>query len=289
MCRLLGMLTVEPQTADHWLVRSDRSLLAQSNASPETAQKDGWGIGWFDGQGHARVEKGLGGAFEDGERERFVRAAGEARGTLVLGHLRHASNPLSLPREQLIGPLNSQPFDSHTALFAHNGSIPFPNETRPFLGVHEKEVRGVNDSEVLFRLLMRHNEEMHDPFRAFVHTVEDLLRVWVAVGRPLEAPYSGLNVLFSTSPDELWAFCLSRGDHGCGLLDKSRPYYEMTYHNEGHRVIVGQRAVRPDPGGYWTSLPSGNYLHARRVGDRIEVRTAALPNFELPTPPMVRA
>jgi predicted glutamine amidotransferase len=289
MCRLLGILAAEPQSAEHWLVRSDRSLLAQSNASPETAQKDGWGIAWFDASGRARVERGVGGAFEDGERERFVRAAGEANATLVVGHLRHASNPLNLTREQLIGPLNSQPFETHSTLFAHNGAIPFPNETRPFLGVHEHEVKGVNDSEVLFRLLLRHQQEMNDPFRAYVHAVEDLIRVWIGVGRPLEAPYSGLNVLFSTGPDDLWAFCLSMGDHGCGLLDTARPYYEMTYHEEPHRVIVGSEPFDRTPGGAWKSLPSGHYLHARRVGGKVEVATGALPSFTLPTPTMPRA
>jgi predicted glutamine amidotransferase len=283
------MLAAEPQSADHWLVRSDRSLLAQSNASPETAQKDGWGIGWLDSQGRARVERGLGGAFEDGERERFVRVSTEANGSLILGHLRHASNPLSLPHEQLIGPFNSQPFETHSTLFAHNGAIPFPNETRPFLGVHEKEVKGVNDSEVLFRLLLRHNEEIHDPHRAYVRAVEDLIRIWVAVGRPLVPPYSGLNVLFSTSPDELWAFCLSNGDHGCGLLDTSRPYYEMTYHEEPHRLVVGSEPFDGAPGAYWKPLPSGTYLHARRLDGRVEVQTAPLPSFTLPTAPMVRA
>jgi len=289
MCRLFGMLATQPQSGEHWLVRSDRSLLAQSNATPETAQKDGWGIGWFDENARVRVERGVGGAFEDGERERFVRVATAAQGTLVLGHLRHASNPLELTREQLIGPFNSQPFETHTNLFIHNGAIPFPNETRPFLGVHEKEVKGVNDSEVLFRLLLRHNEEMHDPFRAYVHAVEDLLRVWIGVGRPLEPPFSGLNVLYSPSPDELWAFCLSTGDHGCGLLDTSRPYYEMCYHDEPRRIIVGSEPFDRTPGGFWKPLPSGRYLHARRLGDHVEVRTAPLPNFTLPTPSMVRA
>jgi predicted glutamine amidotransferase len=289
MCRLLGMLAAEPQSAEHWLVKSDRSLLAQSNASSETAQKDGWGVGWFDEHGRSRVERGTGGAFEDGERERFVRTAAVANGTLVLGHLRHASNPLNLTREQLLGPLNSQPFDTHTSLFAHNGAIPFPNETRPFLGVHEKEVKGVNDSEVLFHLIQRHNQEMNDPHRAYVRAVEDLIRIWVAVGRPLEAPYSGLNVLYSTSPNELWAFCLARGDHGCGLLDAGRPYYEMTYHDEPHRLIVGSEPFDGTPGGYWKPLPSGTYLHARKVAERVVVEIAPLPEFTLPTPSLAHA
>jgi predicted glutamine amidotransferase len=289
MCRLFGMLATKPQTGEHWLVRSDRSLLAQSNASPETAQKDGWGIGWFDERARARVVRGIGGAYEDGERENFVQAAATANGTLVLGHLRHASNPLELTREQLLGPLNSQPFDTHTTLFAHNGAIPFPTETRPFLGVHEKDVKGVNDSEVLFHLLLRHNQEMNDPYRAYVRAVEDLIRVWIGVGHPLEPPYSGLNVLFAPNPDELWAFCLSTGDHGCGLIDTGRPYYEMTYHDEPHRVIVGSEPFDGTPGGYWKALPSGTYLHARRIAEHVELRTAPLPNFTLPTPPMVGA
>ncbi|EQD77234.1 glutamine amidotransferase, partial [mine drainage metagenome] len=143
MCRLFGMLAAEPQTAEQWLVRSDRSLLAQSNATPDTAQRDGWGIGWFEPQDRVRIEKGAGGAFEAAERPRFERAAADAKGTVVVGHLRHASNPLQLSREQLLGLENSQPFGTHTTLFAHNGMIPFPNETRPYLGVHAGEVKGV--------------------------------------------------------------------------------------------------------------------------------------------------
>jgi predicted glutamine amidotransferase len=276
MCRLLGMLAAHPQTAELWLVRSDRSLLAQSNASPENAQKDGWGIGWFDGHARARIDKGVGGAFAPGEKERFVRSAGDARSTLVVGHLRHASNPLNLPHEKLIGLENSQPFGTHTALFAHNGAIPFPHETLPYLGVHEKEVRGVNDSEVLFRLLLRHVEEMGDPLRAYARSVKDLMRVWDSVGRPVEAPYSGLNVLFAPGPDQLWAFCVSLGDHGRGLLDESRPYYEMAYHADPHRVVVGSEPFDRVPGS-WQPLGSGRFLHAARVGEHVEVRTGPIP------------
>ena len=142
MCRLFGLLTNNDDSPEPWLVHSDRSLLAQSNVTPETAQKDGWGIGWLTDGGRARVERGIGAAYADGERELFTRAAKDADGPIVVGHLRHASNPLNLPPEQLIGLANCQPFDTHTTLFAHNGSIPFPNETRPFLGVYEPNIPG---------------------------------------------------------------------------------------------------------------------------------------------------
>ena len=202
MCRLFGLLSSQAESAEPWLVRSDRSLLVQSNVTPETAQRDGWGVGWFEGGGRARVIKGTLGAFE--ERERFTSAARDARGPLILGHLRHASNPLNLTRAQLIALENSQPFDSHTTLFGHNGAIPFPTETRPFLGVHEPQVRGVNDSEVLFWLLVRNTEETGDPLVGYARTVEDLVRVWQGLKRPAVPPFSALNIVFSRYPDELW-------------------------------------------------------------------------------------
>ncbi|HTW56032.1 MAG TPA: class II glutamine amidotransferase [Thermoplasmata archaeon] len=279
MCRLFGQLTNQPASAEEWLLRADRSLLAQSNASPETAQTDGWGIGWFDGEPRARIEKGVGGAFAPGERERFTAAATAAHGPLIVGHLRHASNPMDLPHERLLAPENSQPFGSHTMLFAHNGAIPFPVETRPFLGLLEPKVRGVNDSEVLCWLLERNVEETHDVAGAYARTVEDLVRVWQAVGRPAIPPFSGLNVVYARSPDELFAFCLWTGDHGAGLLDPHRRYYEMTYRAEPHRVIVGSEPF-DDEKGRWTSLRSGQYLRAWRNGGRLDWKVAAIP---LPT------
>lgn len=287
MCRLFGMLSTRDDPAEPWLVRTSRSLLAQSNASPETAQKDGWGVGWFGDGGRARVEKGTGGAFEEAERERFRAAARAASGPLVVGHLRHASNPLHLPRERLIALENSQPFENHTTLFAHNGSIPFPTETRPLLGIHEGQVRGVNDSEVLFWLMVRNIEETGDPLVGYLRTVEDLVRVWQALKRPPVPPFSGLNVLFSPAPHELWAFCEWTGDHGTGLLDRARRYYEMTYRATPHQVVVGSEPL-DDEHGVWQSLPSGTYLHASRVEQHLEVKVGKIPfstSLEIAPPP----
>ncbi len=277
MCRLFGLLTGEQDSAETWLVRSDRSLLAQSHATPETAQRDGWGIAWFAAGGRAHVLKGIGGAFEPTERERFVAAARASAPPLVLGHLRHASNPMGLPPEQLLGELNSQPFETHGRLFGHNGAIPFPRETRPFLGIHESAPKGVNDSEVLFWLLQRNADETQDPLRGYVQSVEDLVRVWQAVGRPARVPpFSGLNVLYAPAPTELWAFCLWSGDHGPGLLDSTRRYYEMAYLASPHRLIVGSEPFDREPG-RWTSLGSGRYLHAVLDRGRVELRTGPIP------------
>jgi predicted glutamine amidotransferase len=276
MCRLFGMLATRDASAEEWLVRSDRSLLAQSHVTPDTAQKDGWGIGWFADQGRAHVVKGVRGAYEEGDRERFSEAARSAVASVVLGHLRHASNPLKLAPEALIGLPNSQPFENHTVLFAHNGSIPFPNETRPMLGTFEPRIQGVNDSEVLFWLLVRNTHEHDDPLTGYVRTVEDLYRVWEGVGRPAIPPFSGLNVIFSRGPDELWAFCQWTGDHGEGLLDAHRRYYEMTYAEFPHQVIVGSEPFDEEKG-RWKTLGSGSYLHARRENGHLKLETGRTP------------
>jgi predicted glutamine amidotransferase len=276
MCRLLGFLTARDEPAEPWLVRADRSLLAQASVTPEKAQREGWGIGWYEAGGRTHVEKGVGGAFEEGERERFVEAARASRPPLVVGHLRRASNPLELPKAQLLGLVNSQPFHTHAVVFAHNGSIPFPQETRPMLGVHEPKVQGVNDSEVLFWLLERNTEETGDPLVGYVHTVEDLVRVWQGMGRPAIPPFSGLNVLFARGPDELWAFCQWTGDHGTSFFDPSRRYYEMAYRTTPHSVLVGSEPFDGERGS-WRSLSSGTYLVARRKEGHVEVQVAPIP------------
>jgi len=276
MCRLFGMLAVTAESAEPWLVRSDRSLFTQSHANPEHLQSDGWGVGWFTGSGHSRVEKGPHGAYFEEERPRFLRAASEARGPLILGHLRHASNPLKLEPEKLIGLVNSQPFENHTTLFIHNGTISFPNEARPFLGVYESRPKGANDSEILFWLLYRNTEEIGDPLRGYAHTVEDLVRIWEGLKKPAIPPFSGLNVLYTRGPDELWAFCLWTGDHGTALLDESRRYYEMTYQSAAHRVIVGSEPFDGEKG-VWKSLPSGTYLHAQRGDHHVDVTVGKIP------------
>lgn len=273
MCRLFGLLGNPMTPADPWLVATDRSLLAQSHATPETSQPDGWGIAWYTDRRVARVEKGVRGAFE--EPERFRQAALAARGPAVLGHLRHASNPMNLPRSRLIGLENSQPFLFRNFLFAHNGHIPHPRETRPLLGKYEALVQGVNDSEVLFWLLVKHVESLGDPVLAYAQTVTDLIRVWEENGRATEHPYSGLNVLLTRGPNELWAFCHWRGEHGPGLIDRSRPYYQLAYVTDAKQCVVGSEpfdSKRPD----WRSLGNGQYLVARNVQGLIAVETGDL-------------
>ncbi|MCI4325364.1 MAG: class II glutamine amidotransferase [Thermoplasmata archaeon] len=281
MCRLFGLLGNGVTPAEPWLVDTDRSLLRQADVSEVERQSDGWGIGWFTERRTVHLEKGSGGASTPGEIAQFRAAARSAHGPLAVGHLRKASNPMGLPPERLLGRENTQPFSHGSTLFAHNGMIPFPRETRPLLGKYESMVQGVNDSEVLFWLLAKHLDSSADPVQAYSRAVADLLWVWTEQGSPSEGPYSGLNVVFSRGPNELWAFCQYLGEHGPGLLDRNRPYYQMAYLSDAKQLVVGSEpfdSTRSD----WRALSNGEYLCAQSSHGLVAVRTGAVPAAVVP-------
>lgn len=283
MCRLFGMLGNGRPSAEPWLVETDHSLLKQADGSTKQIQSDGWGIAWEAPGESIRIEKGTGGAFAPGEVDRFRAAAARARAPLVVAHLRKASNPMGLPNARLIATENSQPFSHRQFLFAHNGSIHFPRETRPLLGAYESKVQGVNDSEVLFYLMLHHLDRQSEPLAAYSRAIADLFRVWQEKGSPRIGPYSGLNVLFSRSPEELWAFCVYRGEHGPGLLDSAHPYYELSYLADSRQMVVGSEpfdSTRSD----WRPLRNGQFLHAWAEHGLVGVKTGTIP-----MPPELRA
>jgi predicted glutamine amidotransferase len=275
MCRLFGLLGSEPMPADAWLTGTERSLLAQSHVDEESAQRDGWGIGWYGSTRTPRVEKGIAGAFEPSEVGRFREISAQARGPVVIGHLRRASNPMNLPKARLIGPENSQPFSFESTLFAHNGCVPYPRETRPLLGNFEPKVRGVNDSEILFFLLLRHLEDTSEPAAAFGRAVQDLTTVWERQGRPGTAPFNGLNVLFTRGPGELWAFCRWNGEHGGSFYDPGRPYYQLAYRADAKHVVIGSEPF--DGRSDWRSLENGEFLHVQSSHGLVATRTGRIP------------
>jgi predicted glutamine amidotransferase len=276
MCRLLGVLSPKEVSARPWLLDSDRSLYAQSNANPEMAQKDGWGIGWFDPDGRIHVQKGIRGAFEPSEKEHFRLIAGSARSRLLLGHLRHASNPLNLSRERLLALVNSQPFEDGRSLFAHNGAIPLPTQTRSRLGPLDSRVQGVNDSEVLYWLMDKHFLDSGDPLDAYVSARRELVEVWDRHGRPKSGPWSGLNVLFAPMPDELWAFCCYEGEYGHNLCDDGQPYYQMSYQETPTALVIGSEPFDSHRE-RWNALANGEFLHGRIHDGHVVVEKGKLP------------
>jgi predicted glutamine amidotransferase len=276
MCRLLGVLSPNEEPGRRWLLDSERSLFVQSNVNPEMAQKDGWGIGWFDAEGRIHLQKGVRGAFEPGEKEHFRLVAGSAKSRNLIGHLRHASNPMKLPLEQLLALPNSQPFEDGQTMFAHNGAIPLPRETRKVLGPLDAKVHGVNDSEVLYWLIQKHYRTTGDVLQSYHAARRELITVWEQNGRPAGGPWSGLNVLFAPMPDELWAFCCYEGDHGHNLCDAGQPYYQMSYQETPTSLVVCSEPLDSHREN-WNALTNGQFLRARIHNGRIELEKGDLP------------
>jgi predicted glutamine amidotransferase len=276
MCRLLGVLAPEEISARPWLLDSERSLFVQSNVDPEKAQKDGWGIGWFDSDGGIHLQKGVRGAFEPQEKEHFRLVAGSARSRNLIGHLRHASNPMKLAPEQLLSLQNSQPFEDGQTLFAHNGAIPLPRETRKILGPLDAEIHGLNDSEVLYWLIQKHYRHSGDVVQSYHAARLDLIKVWEQNGRPAGGPWSGLNVLFAPLPDELWAFCCFEGDYGHNLCDDGQPYYQMSYQETPTALVIGSEPFDSHREN-WNGLTNGQFLRGRIHNGRIILEKGTLP------------
>lgn len=147
MCRLFGTLSVKASNARKHLLEDPCSVYVQSKVDPSRLQSDGWGIGFYiDGVPKViRSEKPV-----YTEYEKFASAVQIASSRAVLAHVRRASNPRGLPREQLISIENSQPFSYKKYIFVHNGTISIPDEVAKRLGEWKGRLRGLNDSEVYF-------------------------------------------------------------------------------------------------------------------------------------------
>ncbi len=282
MCRLFGSISLSPSSPGPWLLDDEIPFLRLANADPEALQAEGWGIAWYPpNDPRPRVEKGAQAVYAPQERDRFIEAARSSKGPLVVAHLRKASNPMGLPREQLVALENTQPFLSEEGIFAHNGWIGLPRETMPLLGARRDLLRGLNDSEVLQQLFLFHLDRTGDPLRAYPRAMEALHQVWAAHDRPGKGPHGGLNLLFAWGPRELWAFCHYTGDHGSCLSGLPRPYYEMSYQVEPARVVVVSEPTNRHLE-RWTPLRNGHYLRVREIGGRLVVVEGNIPGL----PPM---
>src|SRR3954469_20682076 len=131
MCRLFGVFSLDPVSADFPLRGAPHSLLVQSRIDPKRKQGDGWGVGWFD-RGRPQIFKHPTPMFRD--TEGLSRAVRLPKGNVLLGHVRWASNPLRLPRHELIGIPHTQPFRHGRWLFVHNGTLLIPREVKAALG-----------------------------------------------------------------------------------------------------------------------------------------------------------
>ncbi len=264
MCRILASVSKEKVSPRRFLEDDRCSLLVQSTAREDKLQKDGWGIAWYEKEWN--IEKSPRPVFE--EKEEVERIADGKYG-LFVAHIRKASNPMNLPVDELCSYENTQPFHHEGWLFAHNGQINHPDKVRETMEEWGQKIRGNNDSEVYFWLLMMYLERYGDVKKALSATVKHLYSVWEKMPEEerAPAPYSALNMVLSDGK-KLYVYCGYNGGGKESLCYKDRPYYQMQYlKTEEGFVIASERTSDED----WEPLKDGHLLIAERSGKfRIE-------------------
>ncbi len=195
---------------------------------------------------------------------------------VVLGHVRWASNPLKLPRHELIGMSHTQPFSHGRWLFVHNGTLFIPREVKAELGPWARYVKGKNDSEVLFYWLLKTvvSGSVRGVATRLRASFRHLDRIWQGCKKryPIyRNPYHGLNWVL-TNGQIFMAFCYvdPRGfDKGKALCHRGQPYYQLQLKKTERNVFVASEPLDRTSG--WQPVRHGQLLIARKNGRRLAV------------------
>ena len=265
MCRLFGQISLEPARPEGLLASAPASLLALSRADPERLQKDGWGVGFYNGTGNAKVVKSPRPLFEEGGR--LKRIESRLRSRVIVGHIRAASNPRGLSEKKLVALENTQPFRWGPVVFAHNGTLNIPSEVERLLGPWREKLRGRNDSEVYFWQFMKFYHSLGSipkALEACVGETRDLWQAGLGRRRGRKAPYTGLNTLVSDGKS-LHALCHypAKGPgEGRALLNAGQRWGTMSLAVREDRVLLASEDM---DSGRWRRL---------RVGEIVSVEPA---------------
>ena len=272
MCRLFGMHAGEPVAATFWLLDAPDSLVAQSHANP-----DGAGIGVFDPNGTAIVDKQPMAAWDDPE---FAMAARTLLGSTSLAHVRYASTG-ALKAE------NTHPFLQDGRLCAHNGvveGLPQLEARLADLGA-DSLVGGDTDSERYFALITAEIRNQDGDVAAGIVAAVN----WIAD----QIPFFCLNVIITTAtevfalryPDtnELYVLPRAPGGHRGGehLDAKSHLIRAHAPALAGiSSVLLASEPMDDDPA--WRPLGYGELL---QIGPSLEITSSfpfeAKPRYQM--------
>lgn len=245
--------------------------MAQADYDKDNLQEDGWGLGWFDKDARPVVTKSPQAVFR--EAGRFRDEARKAASTAILGHLRAASNPRGIAREDLITLDNTQPFTDGRWLFAHNGTLNIPLETAAHLGPLAGELKSKNDSEVYFWHWLKHQRRLNDPAAAFAVCVSELWAIWNGLkDKKTAAPFTSLNAIV-TDGKSLHALChsVSQGMAKHATFDSTQPWQVMSWRQEKGRVLAASEPV--DEAAGWSRLGPDETLSAEIEDGALRVKT----------------
>jgi len=261
------VISAEPVKVTHYLINAECSLF---NQAVKGKQGDGWGIGWYVDRS-LEVYKSEKAVYD--EVEVFKHVVGAISSKIVVAHVRKASNPKNLPREEIIGWENSQPFWYRRRVFAHNGVLRIPDEVESMLGEYRDLIKGRNDSEVYFALFMREWDLLRDVAQALRSLEEALWKALEKAVKNCPSPYSSLNAVFSDG-EKIYAYNRYSTEKKIislkSLCYRDEPYYEMSFLPTENILIVASEKLWKSS--EWRKLSNGELLTAWIEDGKIRFR-----------------
>ena len=258
MCRLYALIANEPTRVECSLVRSQNSLMRQSESDAEGVEHaHGWGVADYT-QGGPLLDKQAWAAYHG---EHFPRKAARVYARAVIAHVRRAT----VGRTSIE---NTHPFRHGRFTFAHNGTIPDFDRVRQRMlaetdAVHRDAIRGETDSEHLFHyLLTLWSRGPQNDLPGTVRAGLERVLAWcheIAPGKPV-----GLNIVLSDGEQmvasrfnrSLWYLCRDEFVRCCP--DCGRPH---VHHEPGAAYRAVEVASEPvTPGEPWRPLPEASVL-----------------------------
>lgn len=265
MCRWLAY-SGSPIPLEELLVKRDRSLIDQSlhaRQGATTTNGDGFGVGWYDEGGTARVYRSTHPAWND--RNLRELAAGISS-PLFFAHIRASTGTA-------IQETNTHPFRHGRWLWMHNGLIrEFPRVRRELvLAVDDSlypAIEGTTDSEAMFYLALTFGLE-GDPVAA----VEQMVGFVEDTGRKHGVEHPIQMTVATTDGQSVWAFRYSSEGDSRSLyfstrMDTLKALYpesgELAGLSDETRVVVSEPLG--DLPGAWNEVPE-SHLGIVRPGE----------------------
>lgn len=259
MCRMIGIISVDKISPYKYLYDSECSLYRQAEKG---RQDDGWGVAYYD-NGELIVFKSPNTVYK--EKELFLRVIRNIRTHLCIAHVRNASNPRNLPKETLISLENTQPFFYGDFVFIHNGTVRVV-EIEEKLGKYKRLVKGLNDSELYFYLLLKCMDETGDLIEAVKKTEKVMWETFKEVKRNIKNPFSSLNMIFSDGK-RLYALTRYIEHHNSkSICYGDAEIFRIAYLYDGKKMVVASE--RTDNKN-WTLMNNGEMLIAEIDNGRI--------------------
>lgn len=239
MCRLFGLISRDDVDIRYWMLDAVRPFVGWSDVHCH-----GWGIGRYENS-TARVEKE---PVPAQGAQKFDEIARDARSRLFVCHLRKATQ----------GELtysNSQPFNSASWIFAHNGTVD-SKYLKTRLRNDPGTIRGETDSEVYFQWLLQNLEK---------DGVEGL-RFGIAEVR--KRPFTALNFLLSDG-HTLHAYWEQSPSVKVPYQDYYQLYYSDRSEPRGAVIVCSERLDDEE----WLQIPHGSILI---VSEQLKMQVVSL-------------